>query len=466
MKRVVLLHPPDLNTLPQFAKQPSMVRGFPLGLGYLARALQDKYEVLIVDALHENLTPQQTANYVIKLKPDYLLCTTYTVNIQSTIETLDLIHKTSPEMYIIVGGPHATHDYNSLIVSCRSIDYVVLYEAERTLPLLLSWLDDVRNIKPYNVLHNHKGKASSSTYLDQYTKPDINLCDIPSRWLTNFNSYISQNGILPYAVEVISSRGCSHSCAFCASASAWRPRRIDDVMSEVYELSLNYSRMQSILFFDDNFSCNKERVLDFCKTMRRWNLSRFKWSCLCRLDQVDEEMLAYMKEAGCVKIQYGLESANLDILKALGKRLNLDIARRTLAATKRVGIDSLVYLIAGNPGETEDTMKETYEYVKSVDCTSISWSIMQVLPGTRLADKYGPANFNTYTYIPELANPSPYIPVTIPTIGDREEIKRLHSKYLRKLTVYKALRNPGYALKKFLATPQTTMNIVRNLAKI
>jgi coproporphyrinogen III oxidase-like Fe-S oxidoreductase len=102
------------------------------------------------------------------------------------------------------------------------------------------------------------------------------------------------------------------------------------------------------------------------------------------VDQVDEEMLYWMRRAGCIQISYGVESGSVDIRKALGKPVKTEQIRRAFALTTRYGILSRAYFIYGAPGETWETIQETIDLMDEIKPLSAIFYILDVFPGTRL----------------------------------------------------------------------------------
>jgi len=229
------------------------------------------------------------------------------------------------------------------------------------------------------------------------------------------------------------------------------------VVDELKHLVATYPKIKSFCFHDDDFSANKDRVIDLCRRLVAEGLQHCHWHCSCRVDQVDREMLDWMKRAGCVKIGYGLESADPEVLRRLNKKIDLATVSTVIDLTAQVGIDSLVYLIVGNPGETPATLRTTYHVVKKLNCPAMSWGIMQVLPGTALAKLQPQKDFVSYVYEPEVVHPNPIINANIPAYEnpgmDREEMKRFQKIYSRKIILYKMMHHPVYAAKKLFWMP-------------
>jgi anaerobic magnesium-protoporphyrin IX monomethyl ester cyclase len=475
--KVLLILLPDVNVIEPFRsaskKHSPMILGFPLGLGYIASYLRKhgNYEVRIFDAIQQKSTIEDILRVIRDYDPLYIGMTTYTVNIKVAVELAKNIKKNwGNSKIVIAGGPHASDDYQNLLTNYPYFDYVVIGEGESTALELLQKLDlqeggpietvpGIAYIDPESKAVRVTKPRKLGSVLDDYP--------YPARDLVDFNQYIFRENILPHQAEIMTSRGCTHRCIFCSFQKNWRARSNEAVIQEMKDLIAKYPSIRSFMIFDDNFSANKKRVVDLCQKMIAHGLHRYQWSCLCRVDQVDREMLDWMKKARCSKIAYGLESADPAILKALNKRIDLETAIKNIELTTKIGINALVYLIIGSPGETLETINTTYRVAKKLKCPAISWSIMQILPGTALAKMRPQEDFVAYLYEPEVSHPNGTISANVPTFENpgmnREQIKQIHRKILRKITFYKVLRHPTYAIKKLSQTPFTVIRICLQL---
>jgi anaerobic magnesium-protoporphyrin IX monomethyl ester cyclase len=104
-----------------------------------------------------------------------------------------------------------------------------------------------------------------------------------------------------------------------------------------------------------------------------------------RADLADEELLRRMKQAGCLRTAFGVESGNQAILDSvIGKHLKLDQIRAAFKAAKKVGLETIGFFIVGLPGETEQTMDETIRFACELDPVVANFSIATPFPGTEL----------------------------------------------------------------------------------
>ena len=184
---------------------------------------------------------------------------------------------------------------------------------------------------------------------------------------------------------MVSSRGCPGKCTFCGSPKFWGPKvRFRSPENFVQELELLYNKgIRFFYFSDDTFALNKKRVIDICKTILARGLN-ITWFAISRADHVNENILYWMRKAGCIQISYGIESGSEKIRKLLGKHLNTEAIKNAFSLTHRYGILARAYFIYGSPEETWDTIQETVELIKKIKPFICVSYILEIYPGTKL----------------------------------------------------------------------------------
>jgi anaerobic magnesium-protoporphyrin IX monomethyl ester cyclase len=156
------------------------------------------------------------------------------------------------------------------------------------------------------------------------------------------------------------------------------------VLDEVEEaLSFGYDRIH---FADDVFTLNKERVIGICEEIKKRGLD-FKWECLGRVDSIDRVLALKMKESGCDKIFFGIESGNDQILLMMNKKITVDDARKAVCSAHNAGIRTGAFFILCYPGETDETVLDTLRFATSLPLDYLSFSVPYPLPYTPLFER-------------------------------------------------------------------------------
>ncbi|MFN9299175.1 MAG: B12-binding domain-containing radical SAM protein, partial [Acidobacteriota bacterium] len=122
--------------------------------------------------------------------------------------------------------------------------------------------------------------------------------------------------------------------------------------------------------------------IELCKELKKLN---FTWSCTSRVT-TDRETLAAMKDAGCRLMIVGYESGAPEILKNVKKGATVDMAERFTRNAHELGLTIHADFIVGLPGETRQTIQQTIDFAKKLDCETIQVSIAHPYPGTEFYD--------------------------------------------------------------------------------
>jgi radical SAM superfamily enzyme YgiQ (UPF0313 family) len=331
--------------------------------------------------LAERLDYKQTIERIRLSSPHIIGITCMTFNLIDVINLLKEFKRFFPHIHLVVGGPHV-NIFPKETLSLPYVDVVVNGEGEEVFPEVAYRL--LNNIS----LDNLKGvgyKKSGEIFLnpERAVIKDLDGLTFPDRDLP-FGNYFTVINKENKTAIMLSSRGCPYQCIYCdrpAMGKNFRARSAENVIKEVEEcLSLG---VKEIMFFDDTFTLNRQRVIDICNLINERQL-KFNWSARARVDTVDLELLMLMKKAGCWRISYGIESGNDRILKILKKGISLDKIRWAIKNTKKVGIDILGDFIIGSPEESKEDILRTVDLAISLDLDYAQFTIMSLFPATEI----------------------------------------------------------------------------------
>jgi anaerobic magnesium-protoporphyrin IX monomethyl ester cyclase len=185
--------------------------------------------------------------------------------------------------------------------------------------------------------------------------------------------------------SVITSRGCPFTCSFCCNVvhgRKLRQRSVANVMQELYLLRDSYGAT-GIIFQDSSLCQNRKWMYDLCDAMIASGIN-LEWSCLSRVEQVDYQLLARMKQAGCWQISYGIESGNQKTLDFLRKNNTLVQIEAAVAVAHKAGIQVRATYMLAVPGETREDILNTIRFAKKLGTMFASFQVTVPLPGTPL----------------------------------------------------------------------------------
>ena len=371
--RVLLARPPSLSARQGLAAPP-------LGLAYVAAALrQAGHAVRLLDARGLGLGWPEYLRIIRTLQVDILGLTVFSSLLGEVARTVEA----SNARWTLVGGPHPSAVGERVFRDLSGVDLAVVGEGEVAAVAAVHWLGaGARGQPPAGVLFPGRPFHGAPS------PPDLAHIPRPARDLLPNHRYRYPLATHPRSATLISSRGCPHGCVFCdhsVMGRRWRGRTAEDVLGEVDALVAEQG-IGYLIFFDDDFLHDRERVLRICRGLRR-DHPGLEWKCEARVDQVDAPLLAAMRRAGCRLVAFGLESARDDTLARLGKGFTVRQAEEALRLCREAGIQTLAYVILGSPGETLRDGLATLRFCQRVGVDYAQFSSLAVLPGTRLASE-------------------------------------------------------------------------------
>lgn len=159
-----------------------------------------------------------------------------------------------------------------------------------------------------------------------------------------------------------------------------RMRTAENIVAEI-ELLMNRYGVKEIAFVDDTFTVNPKRLYDIFDMARSKGL-QFPWTCMARINTVDESLLRYMKENGCWHISFGIESGDERILKEIHKNIQLENVVRVTDVCRKFGILTKGFFIVGHPLETIETIDKTINFACRLKLDDVVVTINTPIPGS------------------------------------------------------------------------------------
>lgn len=358
----------------------------PLGLASISAYLgAHGLESDIIDCYAHPDSDQLLREYLEINRPPYIgfSCTTSSF---FDGERLARLAKTiAPDIKTVFGGVHVSAMREQVLEHYPSIDYVVVGEGEETLRELLQAGPDTLGEVAGLVYRGsdggvrYNGRRKELLDLDSLPFPDYGkLSGYPEAYsLPIFNYPKVPNG------SCLSSRGCPYSCSYCdrsVFARSFRYNSADYLYRHLLYLRDTYT-MRHINFYDDQFTFNRQRVLDFCRKVIDRPLG-MTFNCAARAEHLDFELLQLMRKAGCWMISLGIETGDEDLLAAHRQNPDLQMMREKIVLIKKAGIRVKGLLMMGLPGETEASISKSREYVFSLPIDDFNLAKFTPFPGS------------------------------------------------------------------------------------
>ena len=269
--------------------------------------------------------------------------------------------------------------------SAPPLDFGISGEAEPSLLLLLEALVSHSGTAtiPGLAYRNERGIV-----LNNQASPPISLDTLPFPAWDGFDlePYRSPYTASGRAMPIMASRGCPYTCPFCdipiVEGRAIRYRNPRMVVDEMEWLASSFG-VTDVVFNDNVFTLNRSRTVALLQEMIR-RKSPIRWMCSTRVERVDEEIFQMMREAGCFRVYFGIESGSSKVQRQLRKTPNLELARERIGQGVAAGITIEAGFIVGLPYDSKETILETIDYARSLPTANVQFSYYLPLPGTKL----------------------------------------------------------------------------------
>lgn len=332
----------------------------PLGLLTVASMLPEEWDKKLVDLNVQNLKERDFKGV------ELVFISAMSIQKKSTREVIERCKKKG--IKIVAGGPLFTMDYENY----KDVDFLVLNEAELTLPL---FLEDFK-----------KGKAK---HIYQ-TKDFADLADTPAPdlGLIKKKKYMSMN--LQF------SRGCPYNCEFCDITTLYgrkyRTKSREQILKEMENI-YNLGFKGSVFFVDDNFIGNKrvlkEKILPAIIEWMEEKNYPFSFYTQASIDlSDDEELLALMAKANFNSVFVGIESPNEESLKECNKYKN--ISRDLVQSVKKIqsyGMEVMGGFIVGFDHDSFKVFDSIREFIEKSKIVTAMVGILNAPKGTKLYER-------------------------------------------------------------------------------
>lgn len=320
------------------------------------------------------------------------LLTTLYVTPDPIVEIVNFIRSLNKDVKIVVGGPFIstmcrTHDDDYIAYVAEYIlkaDYYVnSSQGEKALVEIIQALNNNESIDHINNLFYIKGgelvknekKVEQNSLVENMV--DWSLFKSDDKEYVNLRTAIS----------------CPFTCAFCGfpeNAGKYQTVTPEMVIEELKQLKEYNPSLKSIYFIDDTFNVPKARFKDLLKLMIKHNLN-LSWHSYYRCQFADQESIELMQESGCEGVFLGIESGSDKILANMNKGSKVRHYERGIEQLKEAGITTFGAFITGFPGETEETVRETVQFIENSGLDFFRtqmWFCEHITPIWRQREKY------------------------------------------------------------------------------
>jgi radical SAM superfamily enzyme YgiQ (UPF0313 family) len=376
-----------------------------MGLGYLAGALiaAGYDDVTLFDAEVEDET---VAAHLARDKYDVVGISSPTPLIYEAWEAAAEAKKQGA--VTILGGPHLTLMPGESIER-DEVDLVVRGEAEETIVEIVHEIEAANsqakdtnanlqlstlNLQPIPGLSWKDDSGQTIHNPDRPLRKDVETIPWPAYHLFKIERYTNlqplTDGLDPNAraYTIVTSRGCPYQCIYCSkpiTGNTWRARSPEDVVAE-WRYLVREMGATEIGITDDVWNLKLERAKEICRLLIAEGLTGVPWVTVhgMRADHTDAELFQLMKQAGCKRVGFGVESGNQAVLDSIKKRQTLDDVRRAFKDAKAAKLQTMGFFIFGLPADTEESMEDTIRFALELDPDMGNFMLAAPYPGTEL----------------------------------------------------------------------------------
>lgn len=334
--------------------------------------------------------------------PRYLGLSCMTPDVAEVKEIAREIKRSHPSIVTVIGGIHATLEPEDFARE-DYIDYVCVGHGELTMLELTQVLDQGGDSAKVNgLMFRRDGQFIKTPERD--IGRSLDHLPPPAYHLVNMDYYLQPNewlirGVPLSGFYMFTSRGCPFSCTFCAARNTDVRYRSPKVIVDDIEYLINTYNIDGLYFYDDTFSIKKSHVMEICREIERRNI-KILWACETRANLLTNELLAAMKKAGCIQIDFGIETGSDRLGSQVEKGVTVPEAVEAFRLCKKHGIRTLANWLFNLPGETEEDVEATKKLARKLKANLQIFNILILYPGHPIYEQYkhivDPADYKAF----------------------------------------------------------------------
>lgn len=387
--KIVLTHAYFMN---EDAREQGINKPYPpLGILYVSGWLErNGYDNEVFDSTFSSAQAQY--EYLLAQKPNVIAVYT---NMMTKVEVVKLIafikkHPVLQQSIVVLGGPDVTYNIEHYLAA--QADVLVIGEGEQTMLELVQAID--QGLAPHfahidGIAYKDEegdiiktAKRTHLRHIDEFMLPNrkkINLQLYLDTWKTHHGNS---------SLTVSTQRGCPYTCKWCSTAvygQSYRRRKASLVVEELAELKRNYD-VDQIWFVDDVFTVSHKWLQEFNAALKAADVC-VPFECITRAERLSPEIISLLKDSGCFRIWIGAESGSQRILDAMDRRVDAHQVEEMIREARRQGVETGTFIMLGYPGEEEEDIRLTLEYLKRANPDLFTITIAYPIKGTSLYEE-------------------------------------------------------------------------------
>jgi anaerobic magnesium-protoporphyrin IX monomethyl ester cyclase len=391
MLKVLTLNPPFHPQYSRGQRSPAVIKSgtvyYPIWLSYATGVLeQNGFNVKLIDAPAAGHDLVYLLDLLDQFQPRLVVMDTSTPSVHNDVEVAQAIKARAPGVFIVLVGPHVTALPEQTLGISPAIDAVARGEYDYTIrDLALAVHSGADWDGVLGLTYRHSGEIRSNP-----DRPFIaNLDELPfvsevyKRHLDVTNYFYS---ITQYPeVTIITGRGCPYKCVYCMwpqtlNGHGYRRRSVENVADEFEFIKRELSQVKEVFIEDDTLTVHQRRAVALGQELARRGVN-LPFTANSRAD-VTYETLYWLKQGGLRLLCVGFESGDQAVLDAMKKQIKVEQFYQFRQDAARAGVMIHGCFMAGNPGETKETLSRTLQLAKKLNPDTAQFFPIMVYPGT------------------------------------------------------------------------------------
>ncbi len=388
---VLTLNPPFHPKYSRGQRSPAVIKSgvvyYPIWLGYATGVLeQNSFNVKLVDASAAGHDLAYVRDLIEQFRPRLVVMDTSTPSIYNDVEIAQAIKAQVPDTFIALVGPHVTALPEETLRISPVVDAVARGEYDYTIRDLALAVDSGAAWDSVaGLTWQRAGEIVANP--DRPLIADLDVLpfvsEVYKRHLDVRDYFYS---ITQYPeVTIVTGRGCPYHCVYCMwpqtlTGHGYRRRSVENVADEFEFIQRELRQVKEVFIEDDTLTVHQRRAVALGKELVRRGVS-LPFTANSRAD-VDYETLYWLKQGGLRLLCVGFESGDQTVLDAMKKQVHVEQFFRFRQDAARAGVMVHGCFMAGNPGETKETLAKTLQLAKNLNPDTAQFFPVMVYPGT------------------------------------------------------------------------------------
>ncbi|MFA4941967.1 MAG: radical SAM protein [Patescibacteria group bacterium] len=336
----------------------------PLSLAYISSFLRKNgHEIKLIDCIAEKMDVKNLVKVAKDFSPNIIIINTAFPSIKGDMETASELKKILPSTRMAIIGLYPTLFEDRFLKEFTIPDFAVIGEPEWVIKNLVKSLETGEKLDGIDGLVWREGDKIIVNKPQKIEENNLDELPFPARDLLNNEAYRLPTDRKKFTLLSVG-RGCPFTCNYCVAhtyyGKKFRKREVKSVADEIEECVKKYD-IKSFLFWGESFTLDPVYGGDICDEIIKRGL-KIKWSTTSRVDTLNENLLKKMKQAGCILLGLGIESANQEVLDKAKKGIDIEKIKKAIEMVKKAGISSMGHFVFGLVGDTKESAEKTMKF--------------------------------------------------------------------------------------------------------